>query len=355
MRPRIAEAPVRAAPARRLARAAELALFAAALALAACGSDSSPQGPPSTEAQFDALWADFDVTYPYFGVKGVDWTAAGATYRPRAAVARTQEDLADVLLELLGTLRDIHVSLIDPRERWIPTYTRTFVPNHDAAVWSAYAARWNVEQRGHWGHGWIGNVPYVYVDRWSAPLDGFDALLESYRDAPGLVVDVRSNPGGNSAYALPVLERIYDQPRVAAYTRYRSGPGHDDFGPYRPWTVSPGGAWQFTKPVLVLTGPASTSSTEAFVSAARELPHVTLAGATTGGATANPGRRALGEGWSYMISRWYFTTADGLVVEEHGIPPHVEVPAAPADFAAGSDPVLDFAETWAAAPAVLRP
>jgi hypothetical protein len=336
---------------RRAGRAVCLALLAGVLA---CSDSSSDSRSPSAEAQFDALWTDFDETYPYFTIKHVDWSAARATYRPRAASVTTERGLTTVLLELLGQLRDVHVNLVDPAGRWIPTWSRTYVPNYDLATWSAYAARWNVQTRGNWGHGWIGAVPYVYVDRWSQPLDGLDAAMEQFKDAPGLVLDVRMNPGGNSLYALPVIERLYDQPRIGGYVRYRNGPGHDDFTPFSAGWVSPGGAWQFTKPVLLLVGPASTSSTEGFTSALRELPHVTLAGDATGGATANPAIRPLAEGWSYTISQWFFITPDGIVVEGSGIPPHVAVAATPADFAAGVDPVLDYAEAWAAQPAILR-
>ncbi len=341
----------RPAPLRALVPVPVLAALVAALAC----SGTPPTAPVATpEEQFDALWSDFDATYPYFGIKGVDWAAARETFRPRAAATHSGDALASVLLELLAPLHDLHVALIDPRGRWIPTWTRSFQPNYDATVWSAYAARWAVEPHGNWGHGWIGAVPYVWVDRWSQPLEGLEQEMESFRDAPGLVIDVRMNPGGNSAYALPLLARIFDQKRIAGLIRYRNGPGHDDFTPFDPWTLSPGGAWQFTKPVLILVGPASASSTEDFTSAARELPHVTIAGATTAGATANPAERALAEGWRYRISQWFFTTPDGIVVEGNGIPPHVAIPTSAADLAAGVDPVLDYAEAWAAAPAVAR-
>jgi C-terminal processing protease CtpA/Prc len=81
----------------------------------------------------------------------------------------------------------------------------------------------------------------------------------------------------------------------------------------------------------------------------RELPHVTVAGEPTMGATGNPEWHDLGGGWSYTVSIWRCITADGLEIEDRGIPPDVEVAATPADFAAGRDPVLEYAERWAAA------
>ncbi len=339
-----------AAPLRRLRHAAVLAALAASLAC----PDPSPDPPASLEAQFDALWSDFDRTYPYFTIKGVDWAAARETYRPRAAAARSEDELAGVLVEMLGRLRDPHVALIDPQGNRVPTWSRSFDPNYDRTVWSAYVSRWRFEQHGSWGFGWIGAVPYVWVDHWAQPLAGFAEAMESFRDAPGLVIDLRMNPGGNSLYALPLLQRIFDATRVMFYVQYRNGPGHDDFTPPEAAVLSPGGAWQFTKPILLLVGPASASTSEDFTSAARELPHVTIAGATTGGATANPAERPLGGGWRYRVSQWFLTTPDGIVVEGNGIPPHVAIPTSPADFAAGGDPVLDEAEAWAVQPVIRR-
>ncbi len=332
----------------------DLRLAAASLLVAIACSDPAPGGSPSPEAQFDALWSDFDRTYPYLVVKGVDWGAARDAYRARAAAAASERELASVLREMLGQLRDLHVALVTPEGSVIPTWTPALEPNSDAALWSTYVARWSFEPHGSWGLGWIGAVPYVWIEAWSQPLAGFSDAMESFKDAPGLVIDLRANPGGNNAYAVAVLQRIFDESHVVGLIRYRNGPGHEDFTPFQPWSISPGGAWQFTKPILLLVGPASASSSEDFASAARELPHVTIAGATTAGASGNPAERALAEGWRYRISQWYFTTPDGIVVEGNGIPPHVPIPTSPADFAAGVDPVLDYAAAWAAQPAVVR-
>jgi C-terminal processing protease CtpA/Prc len=73
------------------------------------------------------------------------------------------------------------------------------------------------------------------------------------------------------------------------------------------------------------------------------LPNVTLVGDRTVGATANPGTFPLANGWSYTVSRWIEYTADNAVIEDNGISPDVFVPASAADFAAGRDPVIDWA------------
>lgn len=125
--------------------------------------------------------------------------------------------------------------------------------------------------------------------------------------------------------------------------RYRSGPRHDDFGNELARQVGPRGAFQFTGPVIVLSGRGVFSSTESFIAAMRELPHVTILGDTTGGGTGNPGTYPLGDGWTYTVSRWIEWTADRRVIEWNGIPPDIVVAWDLAAVSQGRDPVLEAA------------
>ena len=97
---------------------------------------------------------------------------------------------------------------------------------------------------------------------------------------------------------------------VTGYVRFRKGPRHSDFGDEITRRISPRGDFQYTKPVIVLAGRNVYSSNESFVAAMRELPHVTIMGDTTGGATGNPKRFPLAAGWACMVPTWTELTAD---------------------------------------------
>jgi Peptidase family S41 len=84
--------------------------------------------------------------------------------------------------------------------------------------------------------------------------------------------------------------------------------------------------------VLLLIGRFCASSNESFIAAMQQLPHVTLIGDTTGGATANAQTFLLGGGWSYTVSRWIEYTVSGQVIEDQGIAPSVPIQASAADF-----------------------
>jgi hypothetical protein len=297
--------------------------------------------------QFDSLWRTFDREYSYFVHKRVDWNALRSIYRPLAVAAADQTTFIATVREMLGHLHDLHVVIRDPSGRSIPTFDPQVFVNWDRAVWQQYIAQANWTQgQNDWGHGVLDGVPYITIGGWNANSirsADFDAALERFRGAPALILDVRMNPGGNDALAFEVAGRFARASVVFAYVKFRSGPSHGDFGPTMPRTLNPRGPWQYAGNVLLLIGRRCASSNESFIAAMGQLPQVTIVGERSAGSTGNPGTFPLANGWSYTVSRWIEYTADNQPIEDVGISPDVVVAADPSDFAAGRDPVLDWA------------
>lgn len=331
-----------------LARLTLLVTLGCGLA-AGCGSKSPTAPTPTADfsSQFDSLWSTFDREYSYFEHKRIDWNAMRAAYRPRALGAADQAAFIDVVREMLSQLRDGHVVIRDPSGRTLPTYQPQTFTNWDRSTWDRYVARagWSQGQID-WGHGVLEGVPYITIGAWgstSIRSADFDAALERYRNAPMLILDVRANPGGSDTLAFEIAGRFTPATTTLGFISFRNGPGHADFTSPQARTVSPRGSWQYTGQVYLLIGRRCASSNESFIAAMDRLPHVTTAGDRTAGSTSNPGTFNLAEGWTYTVSRWVETTADRQVIEDNGIAPDVFVPASAADFAAGIDPVLEWA------------
>lgn len=325
-------------------------LFLSLFAGGGCGSKSpTAPSPPAADfsSQFDSLWSTFDREYSYFIHKQIDWNALRARYRPVALAAVDQAAFINVVRDMLGHLRDLHVVLRDPAGASIPTYTPATFVNWSRQVWQQYIARANWTQgQSDWGYGVLDGVPYITIGGWSVAsirAADFDAALERFRTAPMLVLDVRMNPGGNDALAFEIAGRFTASPVRVGYVKFRNGPGHGDFGPPIQRTLNPRGPWHYAGTVLLLIGQRCASSNESFIEAMRQLPNVTLVGDRTAGATANPGTFPLASGWTYTVSRWIEYTADDRVIEDIGISPRVPVPSSAGDFAQGRDPVLDWA------------
>jgi len=320
--------------------------FVGALTLAACGA-ATTQPATTFEGQFDDLWATFDRRYSYFELKGVDWDAARARYRSQAAGAPTQDAFIAVIREMLGELRDVHVSLIAPSGAYSPTYTPTATANWDRNLWlGVVTAAGGVQYRTNLGYARIKGIPYIAVGAWNSTqftTDDLDAVLENFRQDSTLIIDVRPNGGGNDQLALALASRFTTRAVVTEYFRYRNGASHSAFTSETARSVGPRGSWQFTKPVVVLSGRGVFSSNESFIAAMRELPNATVVGDTTGSGSGNPATYELGNGWKYTVSRWVAMTADRVPFEGRGIPPDVYARWNLAAVGAGRDPVLSAA------------
>ena len=73
---------------------------------------------------FDKVWNAFDSQYAMFAIKPrVDWSKLREAYRPRAAAAKTNQELATILAEMVDHLEDLHVYVKVDGE-YVPGYNR---------------------------------------------------------------------------------------------------------------------------------------------------------------------------------------------------------------------------------------
>ncbi len=108
-----------------------------------------------------------------------------------------------------------------------------------------------------------------------AVIDAFDAALLRFRAAPGLVIDVRQNGGGDTAVARPIMGRFIAEQKPYARMRRRDGAHLGDA-----WTevVDPRGPFTYTAPVAVLTTRWSASMAEGFPMGMRGIGRGTIVG-----------------------------------------------------------------------------
>jgi C-terminal processing protease CtpA/Prc len=277
---------------------------------------------------------------------------------------RSDDALAQIVDALVTPLRDAHVHLSRPDGSLVSPYVPLGTINWVRSSWDASVSKMSA---GRQGTGWRsarvtttgGDVGYLALTTWATgqiSADDVDAALETLRDTRALVLDVRMNGGGNDAIAFAVAGRFATRTVTFGTVQTRSGPAHTDFTAPEPRTVAPRGAWQYTKPVYLLVGRGVFSSAESFAAALGELPQVTIAGDTTGGASGNPREFALrvgnrDTGWHYTVSTWVETLTNGRPIEGIGIAPDVVVPFAfnPAQPTT-DDPVIAWAIDRARAP-----
>ena len=166
-----------------------------------------------------------------------------------------------------------------------------------------------------------------------------DAVLEQLHNTPGIIVDLRVNPGGVLQISRAVMARFMDTTHVYGYEQFRKRPARSDFTPLFELQTGPAGERQYTNPIVLLVGKNTASAAEDFVLALRQRPHVTVVGSPTAGALGLPKKGQLPNGWTYQLTVSKVFTVDMISYEGIGIPPDIAVSFSdPSDT---GDPVLE--------------
>ena len=173
--------------------------------------------------------------------------------------------------------------------------------------------------------------------------DEFDRALERLKNTPGLMIDVRDNPGGfGTAQARIVGRFITDRTKVEiAHTK--NGPGHKDFTQRENYFV-PAGDWQYTKPIALLinaiTGSAADLFTCRMISASKP---VTIGTTTHGNLTGRGLYVALPCNLVVRVSDGYVCDPGGRIIEGNGSVAQIHVEPTIADVVNRIDPVIERA------------
>jgi carboxyl-terminal processing protease len=304
--------------------------------------ESKPIDEKTALEIFDAVWNAFDHEYAMFAIKPkVDWDKLRETYRPRAAIAKNNQDLASAIAEMLNQLEDLHV-YVEVDGQYIPGYNRdrplNANPNARASLIGKIASTDNGLVWGKTGDG----IGYISIDKLTDPAlpEDFDEILEKMADTKGLIFDLRFNGGGSEPLGQQITGRFLDCPRVYSLSQYRSGPKHTDLTANSERTCKPEGPWHYVGPVVLLQGQKTMSSAESFALMLAQCPQVTTLGDRTAGSSGNPRRVEPGAGIVVNLPRWIDMDPAGKPIDFVGVSPQIKIEAKPDDFSGERDPVL---------------
>ncbi|HUG00927.1 MAG TPA: S41 family peptidase [Longimicrobiales bacterium] len=305
---------------------------------------------PGPAEVFDSLWIAFDRGYALLADKNVPWKSIGGAHRPLALRSETDEELFEVLSGMLRALNDNHVKL-SGWDRFLSNAGHlqgARLDDFSLDVVRRHYLAGPPEQRvdGVVTFGWLADsVGYVHVsamDDERATATAMDEVVATFAGARGVVVDVRGNLGGDDPVARAIASRFTDRPRPYMMTRFKSGPGREDFTDPVRWNVTPPSTGAYVGPVAVLVQRYTMSAAEGFVLAMRTLPHVVVVGGATAGAFGDVVNDALPNGWHYRTVRARTLDAEGRTWEGIGIPPDVHAKNRPEEIERGVDRVLEL-------------
>ncbi len=316
----------------------------------ALGCVESPVGTSPNSAitaDFITVWEAYEITYPEFTIKSINWELSYGKYLPMAESATTYEELMmNAVLPMLSELEDGHIWLIDPENVMIRTYFPEIFNNYSESLLNTYY----FSEYGFTGYstgvGYCNpdSLPYLSINSWKHGLNiGIvDEFVELCQDKPGIIIDVRMNGGGSDFMIPKVVGRFTLEECPGWLIRERSGPDYEDCT-NAVFNNTPMGPMQYQGEIYLLIGQHCASSSEEFVAMMHELPNVTLIGDTTFGATIAPEWKDLPSGWSYTLGTWSGRTVRDEPIEWYGIVPDIVLDVTEEDFQGEEDPILEYA------------
>lgn len=357
---------------------------------------------------FDRAWQLVNDKFFDAGLRGVDWPAMKARYRPEAEKATDDDMLYGVVNSLLGELKESHNYAITPQRRWEMLakqrarvglglrhlegrWVVTEVTAGSPAEAAGVRRGWLVEARDgkpldaganfSLKEGQVVTYDFITPDderrtlamtacvlstadrREARPLatgtmylrfDGFDyqslhwlsEQLKLYRSSPAVVIDLRNNHGG-LFYSLEFsLGEFFPKPvQLGTFVR-RSGTERGKASNQLFSARYPG-------KVVLLTDRATASCAEILAHALHHYKRAVVIGRPTAGAVVASRYFSLPDGGMLQIAVNDFRGLDGKRLEGLGVTPDVAVELKLADLRAGNDPDLAAAEASLRSPEIV--
>jgi carboxyl-terminal processing protease len=341
---------------------------------------------------FNAVWdlvhrRHYDPT-----LGGLDWNAAAEAHAANAAAAADESALYAVLNAMLAPLHDSHTRALAPEQaverrrqmrartgfsmtriegEWVVSEVLPGSPADDAGV----RAGWIVVARNQVRLGeriglraqdgeivtWEfrdaedrtvhlsavakplstasrrdareleGGFIYLRFDEFGATdRRWLGAELRKHRTAPGVVIDLRWNPGGETFSLGISIGEFFHRPVDCGTFITRSGARQVK----NSWQL---GSAEYRGRVVVLVDGATGSAAEIFAAVLQDHGRATIVGRRTAGAVLASRFHGLPGGGELQLSREDYVAPKGRRIEGAGVEPDVTVPRQLADLRAGRD------------------
>jgi carboxyl-terminal processing protease len=204
-----------------------------------------------------------------------------------------------------------------------------------------------------------GNV-YIRFDGFQRPINKeFKEALEKFRDAPGLIVDLRRNGGGDLEVLLPIAGYFFGKKTLFAKDSTRTGKPLSAYAglfklPLQLYVGKPGDQI-YSGPVVVLVDSHSASSSEVFAAGMQDTQRAKIIGSQSCGCVLGIAKpRVMKGGGVLEMSEVLWFTPKGRKLEGTGIVPDQIVLPTVTDLQRGRDTVLAEADKSLAKMAVLE-
>ncbi|HVF89512.1 MAG TPA: S41 family peptidase [Blastocatellia bacterium] len=180
-----------------------------------------------------------------------------------------------------------------------------------------------------------GGIGYVRFNIFVMPLlDRIRAAIREMSDAPGIIIDLRGNPGGVGAMSSGIVGVLETRQVSLGTMKMRTGQVNFMVFPQKN---------AYAGPVAVLIDSGSASTSEIFASGIQEIGRAVIVGERSAGAALPSVFQKLPTGAIFQYAIGDFKSPRGTLIEGHGVIPDVEVKLSRSELLKGSDPQIDAA------------
>ena len=324
------------------------------------------------EKIFETLWQTFEDNYAFFELRNVDWKASYKKYRPQVDSTTKEDSLFSILSQMVSPFNDDHINLIIPG---IKEFTAE-KPSPFLREFPEKASRdslWNVvdrtllnyefetmksigpEYRGKKLFYYSRSKNYGYIrmgrcfvseatyddNELSAELGGkfLDTVLQHMNNTKAIILDVRTNIGGDDQFAYAIAARFTKDKTLGHYTQTRIT-GTDDYTPLVKSFIEPKASSPYIKPLTLLTNDQTASAGDVFAMVMKELPQVTIIGERTLGIYSEMYGFTMPNGWLVSLSNQRLYSSKMESYESIGTPVDFQVGNTKCDLIKMEDPVV---------------
>ena len=173
----------------------------------------------------------------------------------------------------------------------------------------------------------------------------FAAAIDTFRDAEGVVIDLRGNPGGLAEMMRGIAGHVLTAPDLLGTMHMRDAVLEFRANPRR--STSDGRRVEpFSGRLAILVDELTASASECFAGGLQDLGRARIFGTQTMGQALPAATRQLSNGDVLMYAIADFVTSQNRSLEGQGVMPDENVPLSRAVLAAGRDESLERALAW---------
>ncbi len=183
-----------------------------------------------------------------------------------------------------------------------------------------------------------GEIGYIRFNVFHSSLNAkIRAAILSMKDAPGIIIDLRGNGGGDDSVGVGLAGLLFTRPTLLYRTKTRTQ--------LLEYTAQPQEN-SYLGPVVILLDGKSASASEQFSAAMQESGRAVVVGERSPGADLDADGKRLPTGAVLMFAYGEPRTPKGLVIEGRGVIPDIEVKLTRDGLSKGGDPQLDRAISY---------